>query len=168
MKHPEDIVHPNLKVLDIPITTNDGDFESMAFCETPLGRVYFNRMAAPGKPAVHYGYWQWGIETAHRQVDDFDTLDDENKYVGLELAVKRCDQSLRGIIKNLADAKKINTRVFVKQRIPNGDDGWGWGTDYWHVYVKNKPGISDTIVHTSTSELMANEFAKLLRELEVG
>jgi hypothetical protein len=164
----DDIVHPNLKVLGCPVTTNDGDFEHMAFCETPLGKLYFNRMAAPGKPAEHYGYWQWGIETAHREADDFDTLDDENKYVGLDLAVRRADRSLRGIIKNLAAIKAINTRVFVEERVPNGDDGLGWGAPpTWLVTVKGKTSKHvDTVVYTGP-KMFADEFARLLRELEV-
>lgn len=109
------IEHPTAKVLNMPVVTHDGDFEDMASCDTVLGPLYFNRYNhrdKDGKPGTDY--WKWGINTAVRQIDDFDSLDDDTQYRSLEEAAHKADRSLRGLLRPVTKARSEEYKAVLR------------------------------------------------------
>jgi len=92
MGNKNELQHPTLNILGVPVTTNDGDFDDMAQCDTPMGDVYLSR----GRRG-----WTWGIITWKREVDDFGTLDDDTVYPSLAAAVVAVEHSLSAMHERL-------------------------------------------------------------------
>lgn len=60
------------------------------------------------------------------------------------------------------------SRVVLEQRVPNGDDGFGWGEGHYKVIVKGKTDKHvDTVLFVGP-KMLADTYAELLRELEAG
>lgn len=84
-------VHPTLKVLGMPVIgeENSTPFADMATAETPLGVLSFTRYRAG---------WSWSLETVTRAPDDFDGVQSDCPFAGLEAAATNADRQLRSVI----------------------------------------------------------------------
>lgn len=61
------------------------------------------------------------------------------------------------------------SKVKVVKRIPNGDDGLGWGEEYWLVIIpESLPSgkVEEHVMAARLSKASANGYARVLRLLE--
>jgi hypothetical protein len=91
----DEIKHPTLTLLGVPIQTTDPHFKDIAHCDTPLGLVVFSRNA--------HNEWLcfWHVNT--READDFDTFDSGRLHdYSLEKSVETAERLLDGVVRRVA------------------------------------------------------------------